>query len=184
MDVFQAESNDSDKHDVFVDLKAGVRLCIHNKLKKEWFVDYRRQFLLQDSLEVINKEFAESFAELCTAEDQSALIDVLNNYLVLRSKEGSFDNLDTVCQVTQALVDANKKLMSTTAAGRSGLKEQQVNTASGLMASLDLGSFSSSKKSPDDNPKDSTKTTQPKSSLGSSAAAVNFFEIMIQVNSS
>ena len=43
--IFTSEKTDGESFERFVDLKAGLRLCVENKLRKDWFVDYRRKFL-------------------------------------------------------------------------------------------------------------------------------------------
>ena len=176
-DVFQAESKNSDQHDMFVDLKAGVRLCVHNKLSKNWFVTYRRQVLSRESIEELNSDFTKCFVEICTTGEQTTLAHVLEDYNSLKMKTEACDELDVVCQVTRAMVDANKQLLSTTSAGKTALKEQEVTDSINELAGLDLGILAGDRKKPDPESKDSAQ-----SGMKSTPTRINFFSILEEVN--
>ena len=173
--IFTSGKSDGEAFERFVDLKAGVRLCIENKLRKNWFVDYRRNFLQKKLFEENNEIFRAAFRDLCTTVDQLALNEVIDSYEEL-SKQESLDQIDAVCDITAVLIKAFKKLRSTTEEGRGLLEEEKLEEQDEALAGIDLSMFSGE-------PGASSVKIEENKSETKEESEVDFFELLQEVNS-
>lgn len=99
-------SPDGEVLDDFVNLKAGVRLCLRRSVRPQWFVAYRRGARTSQDIAKTNQEYRESFRDLCIAAEFDRLVKVLDAYQRVLEVAQVSDDASQVSSFTDSMIAA------------------------------------------------------------------------------
>ena len=99
-------SPDGEVLDDFVNLKAGVRLCVRRSVSSQWFVAYRRGVRKSQDLAKTNQDYRNSFRDLCIATEFDRLVKVLDAYQRLPEVADVSDDASQVSSFTDSMIAA------------------------------------------------------------------------------
>lgn len=97
---------DGEVLDDFVNLKAGVRLCVRRSVSPQWFVAYRRGIRESQNLAKTNQDYRDSFRDLCIATEFDRLVKVLDAYQRAHEVAEAIDDVSQVSSFTDSMIAA------------------------------------------------------------------------------
>lgn len=97
---------DGEVMDDFVNLKAGVRLCVRRSVSPQWFVAYRRSVRNSQDLAKTNQDYRDSFRDLCIETEFDRLVKVLDAYQRVPEVAQARDDASQVSSFTASMITA------------------------------------------------------------------------------
>jgi hypothetical protein len=113
-------TTDGEVNDDFVNLKAGVRLCVRRSVSPQWFVAYRRGIRKSEDLAKANQDYRESFQDLCIAAEFDRLVKVLDAYQRAPEVAEASDDASEVSSFTDSMIAAALAFDNAAAGPRQG----------------------------------------------------------------
>lgn len=174
-------TSDGEVLDDFVNLKAGVRLCVRRSVSPQWFVPYRRAVRRGQELTKANEDYRRSFRDLCITAEFDKLAKVLDAYeLTFQLAEASNDET-RVSSLTDSMIAAARAFDGKAGAPVRG--ESAADEAIRRLQGLGLGGSASRKESQATGSGLGTPKAAPKRARGS-APKPNYFDVLGNVNRS
>ena len=167
--------------DDFVNLKAGVRLCVRRSVSPQWFVPYRRAVRNAQGLAKANQEYRESFRDLCIAAEFDKLAKVLDAYQLAPQVAEASDDAGRVASFTDSMIAAARAFDDKAVGPARG--ESAADEAIRRLRAAGLGGSASGDGSQATGGGQGTSQAAPKRVRGP-AQKPNYFDVLGNVNRS
>jgi len=170
---------DGEVPDEFINLKAGVRLCVRRSVSPQWFVPYRRAVRKGQDLAKTNQDYRQSFLDLCMATEFDKLAKVLKAYELTPEVAEASDDEARITSFTDSMIAAARALDKNTEKPAGG--ESAVDEAIRRLGALGLGENAGGKDTPNKDSDATKPKQQPKRDRGS-APKPNYFDVLGSMN--
>ncbi len=167
--------------DEFINLKAGVRLCVRRSVSPQWFVPYRRAVRKGQDLAKTNQDYRKSFRDLCIATEFDKLAKVLKAYELTPEVAEASDDEARVTSFTDSMIAAARALDKNT--GKPAAGESAADQAIRRLRAAGLGGNAGGKDTPNKD-SDATKPKQQSKKARGSAPKPSYFDVLGSMNRS
>ncbi len=174
-------TKDGEALDDFVNLKAGVRLCVRRSVSPRWFVSYRRSFRRGQDVASANDDYRESFRDLCVAKEFERLSKVLEAYELAPAGAEAADNDDRVSSITERMIAAARAfdVKPRNSVGSDSSADEAIRRLQALGLGGSAGGAETQEK-----PGGETRPAESPKRVRGPAAKPNYFDVLGVVNRS